>query len=200
MAGTIICDYIRTDANQLSLNVGNTTFATINARGLLSNTGVTIIAANGVISGAGTISKSALPAGSVLQVVQGITTTEVTSSLATYVNTGLSASITPTSSSSKILVMVTHGTITKSNGLSTNRVMLKLLRDSTDLYVFGNGLLYTATALQNRGSASFTYLDSPATTSSVTYKTQVANGDAAAEVQVQTNGSASTITLMEIAV
>jgi hypothetical protein len=138
--------------------------------------------------------------GRVLQVVSVVYSTEVTSSLATYVNTGLSASITPTSSSSKILVMVTHGTITKSNGLSTNRVMLKLLRDSTDLYVFGNGLLYTATALQNRGSASFTYLDSPATTSSVTYKTQVANGDAAAEVQVQTNGSASTITLMEIAV
>lgn len=200
MAGTIIADFIRTDANQLSLNVGNTTFATINARGLLSNTGATIIAANGVISGAGTISKSALPAGSVLQVVQGITTTEVTSSLTTYVNTGLSASITPTSSSSKILVMVTHGTITKSNGVSTNRVMLKLLRNSTDIYVFGNGLGYTATSLQNRVSASFTYLDSPATTSSVTYKTQVANGDAGAEVQVQTNSSSSSITLMEIAV
>jgi hypothetical protein len=47
MAGTIICDYIRTDANKLSLNVGNTTFATINAMGLLSNTGVQIINQNG---------------------------------------------------------------------------------------------------------------------------------------------------------
>ena len=137
--------------------------------------------------------------GRVLQVVSVVYSTEVTSSLATYVNTGLSASITPTSSSSKILVMVTHGTITKTNGSSNNRVMMKLLRDSTDLAIFGNGLLYTATALQNRGSAVFNYLDSPATTSSITYKTQFANGDAGAEVQVQTNGSASSITLMEIA-
>lgn len=137
--------------------------------------------------------------GRILQVVSSNYSTEVTSSSTTYVNTGLSASITPTSSSSKILVMVTHGTVTKSSGLSTNRVMLKLLRDSTDLYVFGNGLAYTATALQNRVSASFTYLDSPATTSSITYKTQFANGDAGAEVQVQTNQSPSSITLMEIA-
>jgi len=50
MAGTIIADFIRTDANKLSLNVGNTTFATINASGLLSNTGATIIAANGQIA------------------------------------------------------------------------------------------------------------------------------------------------------
>jgi hypothetical protein len=49
MAGTIICDYIRTDANKLSLNVGNTTFATINAMGLLSNTGTQIIDQNGAI-------------------------------------------------------------------------------------------------------------------------------------------------------
>lgn len=200
MAGTIVADFIRADANKFSINVGNTIIASVNAMGILSNTGSVIINANGVISSAGAISKSALPAGSVLQVVQGITTTEVTSSLATYVNTGLSASITPTSSSSKILVMVTHGTVTKTAGVSTNRVMLKLLRDSTDLYTFGNGLAYTATALQNRVSASFTYLDSPATTSSITYKTQVANGDAGAEVQVQTNSSPSSITLMEIAV
>ena len=52
MAGTIICDYIRTDANKLSLNVGNTTFATINAGGFYSNTGVQIITQNGTINAA----------------------------------------------------------------------------------------------------------------------------------------------------
>ena len=50
MAGTIICDFIRTDANQLSLNVGNTTFATINASGFYSNTGIQLIAANGTVA------------------------------------------------------------------------------------------------------------------------------------------------------
>ena len=52
MAGTIIADFIRTDANQLSLNVGNTTFATINAMGFLSNTGVQIISPTGTVNGA----------------------------------------------------------------------------------------------------------------------------------------------------
>ena len=50
MAGTIIADFIRTDANQLSLNVGNTTFVTMNSNGMYSNTGVRLIAANGTIS------------------------------------------------------------------------------------------------------------------------------------------------------
>jgi hypothetical protein len=50
MAGTIIADYIRTDANKLSLNVGNTTFATINAGGFYSNTGTQIINQNGLVT------------------------------------------------------------------------------------------------------------------------------------------------------
>ena len=64
LAGTIIADYIRTDANKLSLNVGNTTFATINASGFFSNTGSQLIAANGTLPGlttanlTGTISTS----------------------------------------------------------------------------------------------------------------------------------------------
>jgi hypothetical protein len=64
MAGTIIADFIRTDANKLSLNVGNTTFATINASGFFSNTGSQLIAANGTLPGlttanlTGTISTS----------------------------------------------------------------------------------------------------------------------------------------------
>ena len=64
MAGTIIADFIRTDANQLSLNVGNTTFATINASGFFSNTGTQIIAANGAISGASVIAGS-IPTGAI---------------------------------------------------------------------------------------------------------------------------------------
>jgi hypothetical protein len=197
MAGILKVDQVQSDSN-LAFAIAGSNVAFMNATSLqMVGSNVSLAGTNVITSGK--VVFSGMPVGSVLQVVQGVTSTEVTSSLATYVNTGLSASITPRFSTSKILVMVTHGTITKSNGLSTNRVMMKLLRDSTDLAIFGNGLLYTATALQNRGSAVFNYLDSPATTSSITYKTQFANGDAAAEVQVQTNNSASSITLMEIA-
>ena len=112
MAGTIICDYIRTDANRLSLNVGNTTFATINAGGFYGSTGNQLIAANGAISAdsittgalnaslittgalnaslatTGTLPKGRLPSGSVLQVVAssyatGTTTTSGTRTITT---------------------------------------------------------------------------------------------------------------------
>jgi hypothetical protein len=69
MAGTIICDFIRTDANKLSLNVGNTTFATINASGLFSNTGVQIINQNGLVTLVdGQITPAKMYSGSVIQV------------------------------------------------------------------------------------------------------------------------------------
>jgi hypothetical protein len=62
MAGTIVADYIRTDANKLSLNVGNVTFATINSAGFHSNTGVQIIDQNGQINAASIIAGS-IPVG-----------------------------------------------------------------------------------------------------------------------------------------
>ena len=49
MAGTIIADYIRADANKISLNVGNTVIASINASGILSNTGSIIVNASGQV-------------------------------------------------------------------------------------------------------------------------------------------------------
>ena len=164
-----------------------------------SNYTLTLPAATGTVLTSATT--TGFPAGSVLQVVQATTSTEVTTSNSTssYVDTTLTASITPTSASSKVLVFVNHGTTSTSNGNAANRIFLQLLRGATVISLFGNGLNYTATALQVRSNASFAYLDSPATTSSTTYKTQFANGDAGAEVQVQTNSSMSSIILMEIA-
>jgi len=66
MAGTIIADYIRADANKLSLNVGNTTFATINSSGFFSNTGVQIIDQNGQV-GALSVGTNQLQTGAVTQ-------------------------------------------------------------------------------------------------------------------------------------
>lgn len=66
MAGTIIADYIRADANKLSLNVGNTTFATVNASGFFSNTGVQIIDQNGQV-GALSVGTNQLQTGAVTQ-------------------------------------------------------------------------------------------------------------------------------------
>ena len=46
-----------------------------------------------------------LPAGSVLQVVSGYTSTEVNTTSASYTDTGLSCAITPSSTSSKVLII-----------------------------------------------------------------------------------------------
>ena len=138
-------------------------------------------------------------AGNVLQVVQVVYATVTSSSSSTYADTGLSASITPTSSSSKILVLVNQGGCGKQT--NDTRIRLKLLRGATDIQTIdpGIGAFTSSTATNFIGSISIAYLDSPATTSSTTYKTQFASHSNNAVVYVQTDGAASSITLMEIA-
>jgi hypothetical protein len=144
--------------------------------------------------------KANLPTGSVLQVVTGSTFTTVTISTSTYTDTGLSATITPTSASSKILVIVDQCGVTKRTGNISNGNTIQLLRNSSSLFVFQVYAGYTGTDMFNYiGSASCNYLDSPATTSAVTYKTQFRNEINGAAVTVQDNSSTSTITLLEIA-
>ena len=134
----------------------------------------------------------------VLQVVSASTSKETTNSTTTYADTTLTATITPSATSSKILVYVSHPQNQKSNGSAINALDLRLLRDATAIYNFGSLLGYTGTALENYFSANAIYLDSPATTSATTYKTQLKNFTAAAHVRVQAGVIASQIILMEI--
>lgn len=134
--------------------------------------------------------------GKVLQVVQGEYATETSSSSSTYADTGLTASITPSSASSKILIIVNQNGCTKVND---TRLNLRLLRGATELKVFGKNSMATATSLTIQGLAfGIAYLDSPSTTSSTTYKTQFASDGNAATVRVQQDSIVSTITLLEI--
>jgi hypothetical protein len=137
-------------------------------------------------------------AGTVLQVVSATYGTETTSSSSTYSDSGLSASITPSSTTSKILVMFTHNGSGKSND---TRLGVRLLRNSTTLITTELlGGYNASTGGSNAiGSSSAEYLDSPATTSSVTYKTQIASTNNIATALVQWNGAVSTMVLMEIA-
>jgi predicted secreted protein len=135
--------------------------------------------------------------GKVLQVVSATYATATTNSTSTYADTGLSATITPTSATSKILVFASH-VIEKSAGNLNNGVNLRLVRGATAVTVFSVYNAYTGTAIQLVGSASVNYLDSPATTSATTYKTQFMNPNNTAQVAVQPNNSDSYITLVEI--
>jgi hypothetical protein len=150
------------------------------------------------LTGTQTVPKATLPTGSVLQVVNATYSTEVTNSTSTYVDTGLTASITPLFSTSKVLVFVEQNGCNKQ---TTDTFMnLRLLRGSTVLILFEGVAGYTASVTQNNiGGSSASYLDSPSTTSSITYKTQLISAGNTALVGVQRNSSVSTITLMEIA-
>jgi len=138
------------------------------------------------------------PAGSVIQVVSATYSTSASTSGTTLVDTGLSASITPTSSSSKILVLVTmNGLI---NGSTANTgIKLAILRGSTNINTFAEYTCYTGASASLITSAAGNYLDSPSTTSSTTYKVQFARRDGSGTVSVQANSDSSTIVLMEIA-
>ena len=137
--------------------------------------------------------------GTVLQTVYGTATTSVQNNTTTYVDTGLTATITPKSSSSKILVAVSQNGLYKQAAASENRIKIAVLRGSTVLADTGNLLLYTGSAIGSGGSYSISILDEPATTSAVTYKTQFLNPNGTAGVFVQEGSARSTITLMEIA-
>ncbi len=155
----------------------------------------------------GTILTSAtntnFPAGSVLQVVQGTYATFTSSSSSTYADTGLSASITPSSSSNKILVFASMVGVGKNTG--NCKVALRLVRNSTAIEEFSTetaGSSWNTTTQVDVGTTSCVILDSPATTSSTTYKVQLAATGNTAQVFINNvNGSTEigcTLTLMEI--
>jgi hypothetical protein len=147
-------------------------------------------------------SASAVQASStrVLQVVSATYGSQVSSSSSSFADTGLTVSITPSSSTSKVLAIVALmgvGKETNNTAAQTN-----LVRGSTTLLT-STLTAFTGSTAANRGqSVSYCYLDSPATTSSTTYKVQLAswNNNAVAYLNDYTGTNPlSTITLMEIA-
>ena len=144
----------------------------------------------------GTIAAARLPAGSVLQVVMGTYSTQTCTSSTSYVDTGLSATITPSSASSKVLVFAN---VPDAHNNATGAVLfLNIVRASTQIIEFvkhGDYIQSNESLVTYGGSTS--YLDSPNTTSATTYKIQfkVQSGSQC----VFLNNSTGTIILMEIA-
>jgi hypothetical protein len=134
--------------------------------------------------------------GKVLQVVQATYSTATSNSTTTYADTGLSLSITPSATSSKVLVL-TMTPARKASGNSDNGLWIRIVRGATSVLESGYAL-FTGDADALFGVVSQHYLDSPSTTSATTYKTQFRNNTAAASVDVQFNAQTSTIILMEI--
>jgi len=171
----------------------------------------TMTVGNGDITGlvAGALPSTVIGAGAVLQVVQANTLTETTIATTTYTDTTLTCSITPTSSTSKILVMINQqARMVGGSDPSGAGFKLRLLRGATNIIDFGSGGANTVELTADGGGnarlatyASVMYLDSPSTTSATTYKTQASvNSGAGNSTSFQGSSTGiSIMTLMEIA-
>ncbi len=135
--------------------------------------------------------------GRVIQVVSATCNTITHSSSATYADTGLTATITPTASTSKVLVMIKQNGCSKDTSNTT--LGLKILRGATSLGIWELDGAYTGNTSTNYiGTCGVDILDTPATTSATTYKTQFNSSANATETGVQTSSAISSITLIEV--
>ena len=156
----------------------------------------------------GTILTTTSPkAGNVIQVVQATTQTSVTNATTTFADSGLTANITPSSSSSKILVLVSQNFYVSLVSGSSQFGGLQIVRNSTAIYTpaqdgtssFDYGISTGGTVAQLYTRYAVCYLDSPATTSSTTYKTQMRVYYPTGVISAQNSNGTSSIILMEVA-
>ena len=205
-----------TKARDLGDNAQNTKPKVVDAKGdLIVGTGADAAGRLAVASTAGyllsvdsgetTGLKWQAPAagGKVLQVVSVVYSTSKSITTTSYADTDLTATITPTSATSKILVLISQAV--RVSGSTVSGGSLKVLRGATDIYTFAGtnnqAFLVGETGANSYlgGSFAFNYLDSPATTSATTYKTQSRrNSNAATTMTFQDEGASSSITLLEI--
>jgi len=156
-----------------------------------------IASVNATTATSGTLPTARLPSGTVLQVVQGSFQSTVTTTSTTPVATGLTATITPTSATSKILVTV-FGSLEQVTSGTTNIY---------PLYKNGSNLITTfmiwSLAVGDGVALSASYLDSPATTSATTYalffRTESGGYTASFGSATTAGNYLNTITLTEIA-
>jgi hypothetical protein len=147
--------------------------------------------------------------GKVLQVVSASTSTSATSTSTTYADTNLTCNITPTLATSKVLVLISQICVWSRNDASGG-MGLKIMRGATTVYEPDNNagtvassnheVLGNPKASEQKLVQTFNYLDSPATTSATTYKTQfrVYDSGAGGSATCQYSSTTSVITLLEI--
>ena len=137
------------------------------------------------------IGDAGMPAGAVLQVVEADFSTQTDISSTSYADSGLSVSITPTSSSSKILVITNVHCFINGTGF----IGLNIVRGSTQIAEASKAVSFA----DNTGNMSvLTKLDSPSTASSTTYKVQMKISTASGTLRINQQDGGSRITVMEI--
>ena len=199
---------------------GNTSGTiTLDAPAVAGTTTLTLPTTSGtIVTSASSLTASQMPTGSVLQVVSTDYTGTASSTSATPADvSGFAATITPSSASNKILVFVSVAfgfnndsypyVLLKRNGTSIS-VGASATGSRLNVFLSGTGTNDSGSTIYRYHQASKSYLDSPSSTSALTYQIQLAspyagiigyinrvyNGDDASYIQYPT----SSITLMEI--
>ena len=146
---------------------------------------------------------TAAAGGKVLQVVSSTITTSVNIATTTMTDTNITASITPSATSSKILILI--AAMAEQNRSSTGITSKgQLFRGATSIQNYDNYYMGIsaggATSVRLQVITGLSYLDSPSTTSSVTYKLQANCNDTAnsGSITFQRDSAPSNITLFEI--
>jgi hypothetical protein len=185
---------ITTTAAEINLIDGGTargTTAIVDADGVLINDAGTMR-----MTTAATL-KTYIGGGKVNQVLFMTTTTEVEVDTSAYTDTGLTQAITPSASDSRILIMgMIAGQLL--NGGVDKSYTAKILRDSTDIEEqIIERYMKQSDDQPERMSQFFCYVDSPSTTSEITYKVQVIGGNGGT-IKVCLESQPSNMTVMEI--
>ena len=145
-----------------------------------------IVPTDGVPSGGG---------GGIVQVVQGTTNSEYSTSSCNYVTSGLSLNITPKSTSSKILVCFN---LPLQSGAHNLRAAVGLHRAGSQIYLAQRESLFNGSSSNNSETVSGMFLDSPATTSAVTYDVRVRVSGGSGTFYWAVSSTVCTLTAMEV--
>ena len=139
-----------------------------------------------------------MPAGAIIQVVGGSRVGDLATTSTSFVAQGLTATITPKFASSKILITTLCGFSVPSNDALYFNIERNVGGSGTNLHSHNEGF-GGAQSVTYRGCHTLNYLDSPNTTSAITYKLLVRSGGGnTVEVPAWAN-ALQTITLQEVA-
>ena len=189
----------RLKALQPGTTLGDLAYSSATAN---TNTRLGIGTTGQVLTVAGGVPTWATPAGGggkVLQVVSATSSTATSTTSTSFVDTALTANITPTSATSKVLILLTIPETFKNGGSSLTTIQMNISRNGTQVNRFSSFGNYTGVSSDLFITTSASYLDSPATTSSTTYRLRVCSTVSGQSVGVINDAnSQASIILMEI--
>jgi hypothetical protein len=212
-AGVIAANAVQESVGSQSITGDKLGLTAINANNIVGGSitgdklGLTAVSSNNIVSvnasviTVGTLPTARLPSNTVLQVVSNTSGNPVTTSGGTFVTSGITASITPTSSSSRILIFSSFPCTIEASSRQLTYTLYK--NNTTDIAPNDGNQSGFGQLFQDAGNlqsvCSVTFLDSPATTSSTTYTVYFKLSSGSGSVGVCQNNLTGTITLMEIA-